>query len=59
MTVRKGKLPRRRPAAVLEAPTEQRELDLLALVQALERAVAVGRRVARDEQDRLHHSECS
>ena len=40
-------------AAVRQAPAEQRELDLLALVQARERAHTVGRRVSGDEQDRL------
>jgi hypothetical protein len=39
---------------VLELSAEQCELDILALIQTLERADAVGRRVAGDEQDRLH-----
>jgi hypothetical protein len=54
MAVREWQIRGRRSAAVLEASAEQRELDVLALVQARERADAVGRRVAGDEQDGLH-----
>jgi hypothetical protein len=47
------------PAAVYEAPAEQRELDVLGFVQALERAYAVGRGVACHEQDGLHRKTCA
>ena len=38
---------------------EQRELDVLQLMQACERADAVGWRMPGDEQDGLHRSACS
>jgi hypothetical protein len=59
MAVREREIVGCRPTTVLEAPTEQRELDVLTLVQALEGADAVSRRVAGDEQDGLHRSACS
>jgi hypothetical protein len=57
--VREWRLSRERGSPVLQAPAEQGELDLLALVQARERADPVGGRVSGDEQDGLHPSTCS
>jgi hypothetical protein len=44
---------------VPQPPAEQRELDALALVERGERRLAVGRRVARHEQDGLQRSASS
>jgi hypothetical protein len=44
---------------MLGAAAEQRELDVLALVQERKRSRSVGRGVARGEEDGLHLSACS
>jgi hypothetical protein len=52
--VREGQLSLEGPRAVLGAPSEQRELDVLHFMQTGEGADTVGRGVPGDEQDGLH-----
>jgi hypothetical protein len=59
MAVRERQLAFGVASAVLEAPSEQCDLDLLVLVQASERPETVGGRVPGDEQHGLHVNACS
>jgi hypothetical protein len=59
MAVRERQLPGGPAAAVADVAADQRELDVLALVQRRERANAVRRRVVGDEEDRLQRSASS